>query len=735
MDDTRAHCYLITSLSSYEDAINMDHVSGSFAVGDRIMIIQMISVSGSTTGYFQERIVLDVYNGGTGINVDKLTKSFTTQNTVSSARVQVLKIPRYLKLTNKGVIRCHEWNGYTGGVLCFAAEQVVMDKGIFDASGTGFGPNNVDWAARGTPGVGDYFYNGGGGTFSSSNITPCINPTPNPVNEFLGNLGTDGDPVPNSSFPANGTPTSLQSGTSAYDYGNPSFTGYSVVMGSAGYFPSGQDAGDQGQGGGHGGIGGSDNYTSNPGQNGNDGGDATLGGDAGRGSRGGGIILMKVGLIKNDITASPYVPTTMYNFLLAAGANGDHGKSGGSGGTSGRGGNGGIGAQIGLDIYYSGANGGNGDYGQAGQGGDGSNGAKAGTIFIYNRDAATFNCFASAPPPKTGSVDLSSGKGGSKGPGGYSKEITDNLASYSPTLITPYSVCTPNGIPNIDICHCNKAMFPFETIIQNDYSNQAVLSGSLYTWTFPYIGGFGSGTVTYDRATGEVLTVANIGGNTNTYHCKFYKLADANYIFDRFSYHEHNMTLNHIKLPTPPRIPLGGGDYEVRFLDDKNLFNARYVSQSGKRYIYYEHSPNKVYVDTAACNPNVPGFGGHPSEGDAGDMDGSDPEDVLFDFTNTNSHFGFNLNEPYWQPKKPGDDFDILNINDNQFQLLQSQEVVTEFPEDEIKPLKLELFDLTGKVIWQKTIHPTSIFSIENTAKGMYILRINNSVSKKLIIQ
>lgn len=734
MDGVRAHANDIYYVSSTLDGISLDHRISNFSVGDRVMVIQMISIAGSTTGYFEETTVQGIYNFNNTLQVDKLTRSYTTSSTVSSARVQVLKIPRYYKLTNRGVIRCHAWDGYTGGVLCFAAEQVVMDKGVFDVAGTGFGPDNVNWAVRGTPGTGDTYYNGGGGTFSSSNITPCINPTPNPVNEFLGNLGTDGDPIPSSSYPSNGTPTSLQAGTSAYDYGSPSFTGYRVVMGSAGYFPAGQDAGVQGQGGGHGGIGGSDNYNNNQGQNGSNGGDASLGGDVGRGARGGGIILMKVGLIKNDIYASPYVPTTSYNFLVAAGANGEHGKSGGSGGISGRGGNGGVGSQVGLDIYYSGANGGNGNYGKAGQGGDGSNGAKAGTIFIYNRDAATFSCFASAPPPKIGSIDLSSGKGGRRGPGGYTKQITDNIGSYPPTLSSPYSICSPNGAIDIDICHCDNAMRPFRTIFQNSYSNKAVLSGNKYTWSFINDRTLGWGSITYDRGTGEVLTISHVGGNTNIYHCKFYKLSDANYIFDRFSYHEHNLTLNHIKLPAIDN-PLGSIDFEINFFDNQNLFNAHYVSQNGKRYIYYEHSPNKVYVDTAACNPNVPGFGGHPSEGDEGDLDGIDPEDVLFDITNANSHFGFNINEPFKQKNKNGDDYELLNLNDNQFKLIESKEIVTESLENEIVPLKLELIDLTGKVIWHKTINLKSVFSIENTAKGIYILKINNSISKKLIIK
>ena len=734
MDDTRAHCWLLSSLVPTMDALSLDHISGSFTAGDRVMVIQMISVAGSTTGYFEETTIQSITGGGTSLNIDKLTRTYNTQNSVSSARLQVLKIPRFFKLTNKGVIRCKPWDGYTGGVLCFAAEQVVMDRGIFDVSGTGFGPDNVNWAIKGTPGVGDNFYNGGGGIFSLSNLVPCIVPTPDPIHEFLGNIGTNGDPVPFSSLPILGTPTSLYSSTTAYDYGTPSFSTHKVVMGSAGYFPANQKSGLQGQGGGHGGIGGSDNYINNAGQNGSDGGDASLGGDAGKGAKGGGIILMKVGLIKNDLTATPYIPTTQYNFLLAAGANGDHGKSGGSGGLSGRGGDGGIGAQVGLDIYYSGGNGGNGDYGKAGQGGEGGNGAKAGTIFIYNRDAATSQCFGNAPSPKVGSIDLSSGKGGGKGPGGYTKEITDNLATYPPSLTTPYSACTPSGTPDLDICHCDNAMRPFRFVTQNDYSNQAVLSGNKYTWQFYYDPILGSGTITYDRATGEVLTTSNVGSNTNKYHCKFYKLADANYIFDRFSYHQHNMTLNHIKLPAQPGVLSGG--LEIKFLDDYNLFNARYVSQNGNRYIYYEHSPHKVYVDTGACNPNTPGFGSHASQGDLGDLNGDDPEDVLFDYGNPDSHFGFNDNEPFKLPIKPNrDSYELLNMNDNQFQLLRSSTDEQEVLESEGKLIKLELLDLTGKVLWSKNNVNKEVITVENTAKGVYILRINGSINKKVFIK
>lgn len=52
-----------------------------------------------------------------------------------------------------------------------------------------------------------------------------------------------------------------------------------------------------------------------------------------------------------------------------------------------------------------------------------------------------------------------------------------------------------------------------------------------------------------------------------------------------------------------------------------------------------------------------------------------------------------------------------------------------------IDQFKLELIDLTGKVIWQKEVFLKSSFNIENTAKGIYILRINNSISKKFIIK
>ena len=737
MDNIRAHANDVYYVSSTLDGLSLDNRIGNFTVGDRVMVIQMISVAGSTTGYFEETTVQGIYNFNNTLQVDKLTRAYTPSSAVASARVQVLKIPRFFVLQNFGVVRCHSWNGYTGGVLCFAAEKVQMDRGVFDASGTGFGPDNVNWAIKGTPGVGDNFYNGGGGINTSSNASPCITPDPDPINKILGNLGTDGDPVPSSSLPTSGTPTSLFSSTSAYDYGSPSYSGYTVIMGSAGYFPSGQKSGLQGQGGGHGGIGGSDNYSSTPGQNGGNGGNATLGGDAGKGARGGGIILMKTGLIENYTFLPDHVPTTDYDFLLAAGSNGDHGKSGGAGGKSGRGGNGGMGTQIGLDIYYSGANGGNGDYGKGGQGGDGGNGGKAGTIFLYNRDAATWNCFGTAPSPKVGSVDLSSGTGGSKGPGGYTQEITDNLATYPPSLTTPYSLCTPSGNTDLDICHCDKAMTPFRSVYQLDFSTQAILSGNNYTWSFSGDLVFGYGTIVYNRATGEVVTISHVSGNTNTYHCKFYKLADANYIFDRFSYHEHNMTTNHIVLGAL-RNSLGGTDFELNFYDDKNLFNAKYVSTGGMRYIFYDHSPNKVYVDTSACNPNgtVLKYGTHDSKGDDGDIDGGTPEDVPFGFGNPDSHFGFNTNQLYRQPKKPLEDaFELLTLNNNQFKLVAQSHNEKEVSEHLTQTLNAELIDLTGKVIWQRQIESNETFSIEGVSVGIYILRINTEINKKLFIK
>jgi len=735
MDDTRAHVNRITAMGPTADNLSIDHIGIPFTIGDRIMIIQMITAAGATTGYFEERQITNITNSGHDLLITKMSRTYTTSIMLASARVQVLKIPRFILLTNKGVIRCRPWNGYTGGVLCFAAESVLMGGGVFDASATGFGPDNVNWAIKGTPGVGETSYNAGGGMYLGDIMqSPCINPEPNSINRFLVNLGVEGDVVPVSSYPGVGTASSYSSGT-AYNYGHPSFTAHKVVMGSAGYFPSGHNAGAQGQGGAHGGSGGSTNApTPISGASGLPGGNATSGGDAGKGAIGGGIILMKTGKMEN-IPGTP-ISTTSYDFLLAAGANGDNGKSGGAGGLSGKGGDGGMDSQVGLDIYYSGGNGGHGDYGKAGNGGDGSNGATAGTIFLYNRDAVTWNCFGTKPPPKVGSVNLTSGKGGVAGPKGYTREPSDNSVTILPSnLTTPYTACIPSGgTIDKDICQCDIAMTPFRSVVQNSSGTAATVVGNTYVWTYYSDLDLNYGIITYDKTTGEVKTISHVGGNTNTYHCKYFDLDNANYIFTRISYHVHNMTQNHVVLPAN-KISTGGNNFEIRFDDDQSLFNVKYVRDNNQRYMYYEHSPNKVMADTTACNPNNKAnpWGYHDSQGTDGNLNGTQPYDVPFGLGDPTSHFGFSTNELFRQETNNRKDaYKISNLTDNNFMILEDKETVLE--ETIMGKLNSELIDLTGKTIWVGYIFPSEIFKISNIAKGVYILNINNQLRKKISI-
>ena len=195
--------------------------------------------------------------------------------------------------------------------------------------------------------------------------------------------------------------------------------------------------------------------------------------------------------------------------------------------------------------------------------------------------------------------------------------------------------------------------------------------------------------------------------------------------------------LKNLSAKYPPPMQLPGG-FDIKFLDDQLLFNARYVSQNGYRYIYYEHSPNKVYVDTAACNPNTTNdkFGNDESKGDDGSTVGDTPEEVPFDLSKLDSHFGFNLNEPCRQPKQPVEDqLALLNLNDNKFLLLEATGQEQEAVENFSKPMKAELIDMNGKIIWTKPVFLKEIMALEIMPKGIYILRINSSINKKLIIK
>ena len=117
-----------------------------FAVGDKIMIIQMkgvtISTSNTSTygdisnyndcGNFEFAYIANIV-GTTITLVNPLTKTYST-----SGLVQIVSVPFYCATDIDGTLTCQAWDGTTGGVLVFESGGLVTMNADIDVSGMGF---------------------------------------------------------------------------------------------------------------------------------------------------------------------------------------------------------------------------------------------------------------------------------------------------------------------------------------------------------------------------------------------------------------------------------------------------------------------------------------------------------------------------------------------------------------------------------------------------------------------
>ena len=122
------------------NSIQVASASG-FAIGNEVLIISMQDSTKSNlnvTGRYEFRII-------SGISSNTLTFTQPLVNTYlvnAATKHQVILVPNYSNVTvnNGGLLTCSNWDGTTGGVLCFRANGnlTVNSGGIISASAKGY---------------------------------------------------------------------------------------------------------------------------------------------------------------------------------------------------------------------------------------------------------------------------------------------------------------------------------------------------------------------------------------------------------------------------------------------------------------------------------------------------------------------------------------------------------------------------------------------------------------------
>ena len=100
---------------------------------DEVLLIQM---SGTNAGAY-EYAEIESINGAQVTLTGPLSNSFHVDG--GNSRVQLLRVPNYRTVVVDGVLTAHNWNGYTGGIVAFRAEEVVINSGgEIDVMGIGY---------------------------------------------------------------------------------------------------------------------------------------------------------------------------------------------------------------------------------------------------------------------------------------------------------------------------------------------------------------------------------------------------------------------------------------------------------------------------------------------------------------------------------------------------------------------------------------------------------------------
>lgn len=138
----------------------------AFAVGNRVLIIQMKGAVVDTTNTVSFGDVLNLNNCGnyefshiSGItgNTIYLTDTLQRLYDVASA-VQLIRVPKFVHATVTSPITCPVWNGSVGGVIAIECSGIITFNNNIDAKGKGFALGNVSPTGAFCPSSLDYYY-------------------------------------------------------------------------------------------------------------------------------------------------------------------------------------------------------------------------------------------------------------------------------------------------------------------------------------------------------------------------------------------------------------------------------------------------------------------------------------------------------------------------------------------------------------------------------------------------
>ena len=158
----------VTAIGS--NTITIGSTSGAstpFAVGNKVLVIQMKGASYTTTNDVNHGSLINIGNAGnfefgriTEIVGNTITLQFNLVNTYDiQGVVQLVRIPEYNNVTVSGVVSPLDWNGTVGGVVAFDAAGTVTLNANVSAQGNGFrgGARSTNFF-DGCPGVTGFVY-------------------------------------------------------------------------------------------------------------------------------------------------------------------------------------------------------------------------------------------------------------------------------------------------------------------------------------------------------------------------------------------------------------------------------------------------------------------------------------------------------------------------------------------------------------------------------------------------
>lgn len=160
-----------------ESIITVDN-SNQFLLDDQIMIIQMQTTNGGTSGVYEIATINSINGNLIGLS-SALTHDFYSSyfDRVNATVTQVLRIPQYTTVNIElgASIIAKSWDGYSGGIVAFKAINNVINDGLVSVKAMGFRGGYEQTNGNASQGesytgqglVGQKTNNAGGGGFGS----------------------------------------------------------------------------------------------------------------------------------------------------------------------------------------------------------------------------------------------------------------------------------------------------------------------------------------------------------------------------------------------------------------------------------------------------------------------------------------------------------------------------------------------------------------------------------------